>query len=192
MSKNSNFKDKEMRCIHCGSKELEITEGILSCECGEEYTLADELGFLNYGQGGFETFSSLTLQELSEMMAQDETADSWRSLMSEPYHLGTGALEFRANADTLKELKEAVEWIQLRLNVKTTIHYATLHHRHGQDVYLGKTEEQLDSKLYAYVQEWWNDFLPDEPIPEDHRTAIEQYFNATDGTEYADYGHEDF
>lgn len=55
-----------------------------------------------------------------------------------------------------------------------------VHHKHGIDLLLGTTDEEVFDKLYKYVQEWWSDLrgenIPEKP-PEDRTTAIEMYFS---------------
>lgn len=52
-----------------------------------------------------------------------------------------------------------------------------IHHRHGVNHYMAKSEEGLQKQVYAYVAENWKDEMDDDhEMPEDIEEAIEEYF----------------
>ena len=59
---------------------------------------------------------------------------------------------------------------------------AHVDHKHGVNVYVAMSIEGLYSKLYEYVAEWWCEVEGEieagriVPIPEDHKAAVELYF----------------
>lgn len=61
------------------------------------------------------------------------------------------------------------------------IYPAIIEHRHGTDLYLGKSEDELKDKIYEYVDNWWTDELPLEDMPEDRDEAINNYFELVEG-----------
>jgi hypothetical protein len=66
------------------------------------------------------------------------------------------------------------------------VHVGVLHHKHGSDIFVGWTEEQMYAKVYEYVKEWWEDFVPDRTLPKDHDKAISEYFEAAGDQEWLD------
>lgn len=111
--KETKAEDPLMHCIFCNSEDIEIEDGILSCECGEDYRLDDELGFIHYGQGGMESFSFHSYRELSISMAEHgDKYESWHYLFEEQFHLGTGAVEIYPCGSELEGLIEAIAWMK--------------------------------------------------------------------------------
>lgn len=54
---------------------------------------------------------------------------------------------------------------------------AIVEHRHGTDLYTGKTESALYDELYAYVNQWWGEEIPEDyERPTDPVEAVEAYF----------------
>lgn len=45
------------------------------------------------------------------------------------------------------------------------VHMASINHRHGTNMYAGKTQKDLYLKLADYVGQWWESEIPDEPKP---------------------------
>jgi enoyl-[acyl-carrier-protein] reductase (NADH) len=66
------------------------------------------------------------------------------------------------------------------------VHVGVLHHKHGADIFVGWTEDEVYAKVYEYVKEWWEDFVHDRDLPEDHEEAISAYFEAAGDQEYLD------
>jgi hypothetical protein len=64
------------------------------------------------------------------------------------------------------------------------VYVGVLHHKHGNDVFVGWTEAQVYHGVYAYVKEWWDDFCSDQPLPKKHIDAIEAYFEAAGDYEW--------
>jgi len=60
-----------------------------------------------------------------------------------------------------------------------SIWVAVVEHRHGQNVYVARTEYGVLDQLYDYVQEWWDSEIPDEEMPTDlpKKEVIDQYFS---------------
>lgn len=117
--------EKSMRCIECGGDLIKNDAGVLECEgCGWEMDEPDKpIGFIHYGQAGMEGFSVLTIRELAEWMGEEEREDTdhYLGLFVEQYHLGTGAIEVYATESTLKDLKEAVAFVEAELARKKKI-----------------------------------------------------------------------
>jgi hypothetical protein len=68
---------------------------------------------------------------------------------------------------------------------------ATVHHKHGSNVYTAATEQMLMRELAEYCRESWKDAVgcdetvPSEP-PEGDQAAIDLYFQALEGLEFAE------
>jgi hypothetical protein len=57
------------------------------------------------------------------------------------------------------------------------VHVGVLHHKHGEDVFVGWTRKQVYSKVYQYIKLYWCEFaIGDEKLPRKHLDAIEAYF----------------
>lgn len=56
------------------------------------------------------------------------------------------------------------------------IHVALIEHKYGSAIYAAKTYEGLMKLVYEYVREWWNHEIPNQPMPEDEKEAIDTYF----------------
>jgi hypothetical protein len=69
---------------------------------------------------------------------------------------------------------------------QVVVHVATVHHRHGSDVFVDWTERGLISQLAEYAKDWWEDFCDGEPMPRGKRARVSQYFDAAEGQEWAD------
>lgn len=70
-----------------------------------------------------------------------------------------------------------------------TIWIATVTHRSGVNIYAATTEELAYEEVYGYVALEWDTEVPTsmETMPEDHREAVEMYFELVD-TEFYDIG----
>ena len=67
------------------------------------------------------------------------------------------------------------------------ISVGVLHHKHGNDIFVGWNDEQVYAKVYEYVSEWWADFAdPGQELPEDHLEAIKAYFELAGDQEWLD------
>lgn len=66
------------------------------------------------------------------------------------------------------------------------VNVGVLHHGHGFDVFVGWTEDEVMDKVYGYVKEWWDDFCPEQDLPEDRNKAILAYFEAAGEKEFFD------
>lgn len=49
-------------------------------------------------------------------------------------------------------------------------------HKYGTDHYVNFTREGANQILFAYVQEWWDDYMEGIKIPKDPKKAIKAYF----------------
>ena len=72
--------------------------------------------------------------------------------------------------------------------VGDTLHTAIIHHRHGTNFYVSMTQVGLTQQLYEYVKEWWNQEIEDRELPTDEQTAIDQYFEDMQGSEWYERG----
>lgn len=66
-----------------------------------------------------------------------------------------------------------------------TVHVATVHHKHGTDVYVDWTKRGLISQLAEFAKDWWSDYC-DGKMPRGKKARVEQYFEAANGHEWAD------
>lgn len=68
---------------------------------------------------------------------------------------------------------------------------AMVSHRHGNNFYAGTSEAELQDKLYAYITDWWSEFVA-TAIPKDKAAAVKQYFMAASeqagNCEFIEYG----
>lgn len=54
----------------------------------------------------------------------------------------------------------------------------TISHKHGADVTVHRTEEEAREELASYVEEYWNEWMPDKPVPDTiEEREIDEYFN---------------
>lgn len=53
---------------------------------------------------------------------------------------------------------------------------ATVEHKHGTNTYVGATEDDVYEEVFDYVEGEWPSEIPDIPMPEDHRQAVDDYF----------------
>lgn len=61
--------------------------------------------------------------------------------------------------------------------IPAQVHVAVISHRHGNNLYAGRTYRALQQQIYDYVVEWWDEHNMDgEPDPADMATTIERYF----------------
>lgn len=70
-----------------------------------------------------------------------------------------------------------------------TVHLTVVHHKHGINSYVNRTQEGADQTLADYCREWWNQWFDDGDLPpKSNEEVIEKYFGE-DGAfdyEYAD------
>lgn len=59
-----------------------------------------------------------------------------------------------------------------------TVELLSIEHRHGTDHYVCASEDVATRELDNYVQQWWEQELPDKPMPEDPNQRIVRYFDA--------------
>jgi hypothetical protein len=52
---------------------------------------------------------------------------------------------------------------------------AIVHHKHGENFYVSKTNEGITKQLATYAREWWGDCF-DTDAPSDDELAISEYF----------------
>jgi len=71
--------------------------------------------------------------------------------------------------------------------MQTKIYVATVTHKHGTDVFCGLSEAEQFAKLAAWCRAWWDETERPSPPPDDDNLCIDEYFEALDGLEYADY-----
>lgn len=57
-----------------------------------------------------------------------------------------------------------------------TVTILIIEHKHGMNVYPCSTLAVAEAELYGYVETYWEDEFPDEPIPSDSQLAIDRYF----------------
>ena len=57
------------------------------------------------------------------------------------------------------------------------VHVLVIEHRHGNDVYVCRAKRIADRKLDEYVRDWWGYEMGGEPMPEDPKKRLEQYFS---------------
>ncbi len=63
--------------------------------------------------------------------------------------------------------------------IKTTVYYAIINNRHGTEIEMAATNDELDSKIAAYCREYWNDDGPGDKLSMEGLTdaeIIEEYF----------------
>jgi hypothetical protein len=62
-------------------------------------------------------------------------------------------------------------------------------HRHGQDLWVGRTEKAVSEVLADYCREWWDDnvLLKDQPAPDDDNEAIQRYFAVNEDEDFDIY-----
>ena len=62
------------------------------------------------------------------------------------------------------------------------VHIGVLHHKHGVDVFVGRTKREVYADVYDYVKEWWDDFCKGQPLPRGCKAAMEAYFEASEAS----------
>jgi len=60
---------------------------------------------------------------------------------------------------------------------KITVYVATISHRHGDNVYVSRTEEGLNKQVANFCREWWHEIDDAVTIPKDDNEVIELYFS---------------
>ena len=68
---------------------------------------------------------------------------------------------------------------------KEIVHVGRISHRHGDNFYVSRTEEDLKKQIAEYCRDWWGEFCTDE-CPADDQEAIDTYFGEAEGVEYCD------
>lgn len=49
-------------------------------------------------------------------------------------------------------------------------------HKHGTNLYVCENRKVADQECYKFVQEYWTEAVPDEPMPDDPEEAIDMFF----------------
>jgi hypothetical protein len=96
----------------------------------------------------------------------------------------TADFDINVNSESLKDIWTALfDAIILKQPLK--VFTASVDHKHGVNTYMARSEDGTYEELHEYVQEGWEEIESDVafanevdgfPIPEDHKEAVELYF----------------
>jgi hypothetical protein len=56
------------------------------------------------------------------------------------------------------------------------VYVLVIEHRHGDDLYVCRTERSACRRLDEYVREWWDHEMPDRQMPKRRSERIDEYF----------------
>jgi hypothetical protein len=56
------------------------------------------------------------------------------------------------------------------------VYVLVIQHRHGEDMYVCRTERSARRRLDEYVREWWDHEMPDRQMPKGRSERIDEYF----------------
>jgi len=60
----------------------------------------------------------------------------------------------------------------------------TLHHKHGEDIYIRRSLESAQAALLEYVDQWWEHEMGAKRFPKNPQKAIDVYFEEMGDEEY--------
>jgi hypothetical protein len=56
------------------------------------------------------------------------------------------------------------------------VYVLVIEHRHGDDLYVCRTQRSARTRLDEYVREWWDHEMPDRKMPKKRQERILEYF----------------
>jgi len=68
--------------------------------------------------------------------------------------------------------------------METHVDVLIIEHSHGINVYACRNEEIAKHELYEYVQENWDSWLPDIPMPSNSDKMVYMYFDYAQNQEW--------
>lgn len=84
--------------------------------------------------------------------------------------ISSGGSNFWTAVDEAKQAWEEAELEDLKVWV------ATISHDHGVNFYAAYSEEELNDKIYRYVEAWWDKEMEEVKMPKSQDDAIDTYF----------------